>query len=99
LAHLDKIGSFDEVSAGQGVLNLAAAHFISRDHRGMAATPQLIVVERTVRAEAGGVDPTSVREQVLVRKVGVAEISNWLAANAPLPSRRAAIDTAVVAAR
>ena len=44
LAHLANVAPFDEVSAGQGVLNQASAHFLSVDHRGAAATPQLVVL-------------------------------------------------------
>ncbi|MCC6317127.1 MAG: hypothetical protein IT361_05485 [Gemmatimonadaceae bacterium] len=86
MVHLHKIAAFDEVAAGQGVLNQASAHFVDRDHRGMAATPQLIVLIRRVGAlPAGGVDPGLVSERVLLRKVGLQDIRNWSALGAPVP--------------
>ncbi len=85
LSHLAKVGGFDEIAAGQSGLNQAAAHFISRDLRGIAATPQVIVVSRTLRSVRGSVDFTSFDERVLLRKVGTQEIRSWVAAGAPVP--------------
>ncbi len=99
LAHLERVANFDEIASGQGVLNVASAHFNSRDHKGMPATPQLVILERIVKAGVGGVDPTSVEELVLLRKVGVDEILKWHALNAPLPASRNAPDTALIAIR
>jgi hypothetical protein len=85
LSHLSKMGDFDEVAAGQGELNQASAHFISVDHRGWAATPQVIVLERILRAQGNGIDASNYQERVLLRKVGLQEIRNWHAQRAPLP--------------
>lgn len=88
IAHLAKVGSFDEVSSGQGGLNQASAHFISRDLRGAAATPQVVIVERILRAEGNVVDYSAYEERVLIRKVGRVEIQSWLELGAPLPQRK-----------
>lgn len=86
LAHLEKIGEFDEVSAGQGDLNVASAHFISVDHRGLPATPQVIVLERTLQVDPdGSVNVSRYEEQVLARKVGLKEIDLWRSQKGILP--------------
>ena len=85
LMHLAKFNGFDEVSAGQGTLNATAEKYLSGDHRGDAATPQLIVIDRAIGGVFGGVDIDAVRERVLIRKVGLIEISNWLELGVPLP--------------
>lgn len=87
LEHLSKFGGFDEISVGQGVLNTASAKYISVDHKGVAATPQLLVVDRRIGEVLGSVDPVAADERVLLRKVGLAEISDWLKLGAPLPQR------------
>lgn len=85
LVHLSKFGGFDEISVGQGVLNATGEKYLTGDHRGDAATPQLIVVARRIGGSLGAADPDSVVERVLVRKVGLVEISDWLALDVPLP--------------
>lgn len=85
LQHLENIGGFNEIAAGQSELNQASAHFISRDHVGIAATPQVIILERTLVAEGSGVNPSSVHEVVLTRKVGRREIENWVSSGARVP--------------
>lgn len=97
LEHLARIGEFDEVAAGQGVMNQASAHFVSVDHRGTAATPQLIVVERELSPQGQGVDEVGFSERVLLRKVGTAEISAWRKLGAPLPKRRTQDDLFILA--
>ncbi len=87
LEHLSKFGGFDEISVGQGVLNTASSKYISVDHKGVAATPQLLVVDRRIGDVLGSVDPIAADERVLLRKVGLAEISDWLKLGAPLPQR------------
>lgn len=84
--HLAKVSAFDEIAAGQSQHNQALAHFVHVDHRGLAATPQVIIVERNLVEEAPGrVDPSIRAERVLLRKVGLAELQNWLALGGPLP--------------
>lgn len=85
--HLRRIGSFDELAAGQGELNQAAAHFLLVDHRGSVATPQIIVVERTLVGDGlNGVDASVIAERVLTRQLGLGLLGKWQEAGAPLPS-------------
>lgn len=86
IAHLAKMAAFDEVAAGQSELNQASQHFLSRDHRGLEATPQIILVHRTVKElPFGGIDTATVEEVVLSRKLGVPEIRSWAEAGAVIP--------------
>lgn len=91
LRHLMSVARFDEIAAGQSQLNQALAHFVHVDHRGLAATPQVIILERLLVEDAfGTVDPSTIKERVLLRKVGLAELQNWLSLRAPLPLRLSA---------
>ncbi|MBL0889710.1 MAG: hypothetical protein K2Y26_06565 [Gemmatimonadaceae bacterium] len=87
--HLSAMGVFDEVAAGQGVLNHANSHFVALRHPGLQATPQVIVLKRTIpEAPTGGIDQAGVQEQVLVRKVGLRELELWISQGTPLPATR-----------
>lgn len=82
LRHLRKYGHFDEVMAGRGWHNIGVLKYVYQGIPGVAATPQVLVVERRV---VGG-DSTAIRdEHLVVRKVGVQEIRNWLESAVPLP--------------
>lgn len=86
ISHLAAVAAFDEVAAGQGIMNQANRHFVSIDHPGMQATPQLIVLIRNgKRSPSGGLDDATVTEQVLVRKVGLQQIDDWVKLGVPLP--------------
>lgn len=86
LLHLEQIGTFDEVAAGQGKLNQANMHFVSRDHPGLQATPQVVVLLRSLQAAPTGlVDHGSITERVLVRKIGLRELQLWKEQGTPLP--------------
>lgn len=89
LFHLSSVYRFDELSAGQGQLNQAAYRFVSKDHPGIAATPQIIVVERRLAPMGNTVDEVEIAERVLLRKVGAVEISQWARRGAPVPRSRA----------
>lgn len=59
--HLAAMGVFDEVAAGQGVLNHANSHFVALRHPGLQATPQVIVLTRSIpEAPTGGIDQAGV---------------------------------------
>lgn len=88
LDHLRKVESFDEVASGQGDFNQSSGRFISNDHRGVGATPQVVVLERVIQPSVGTLDPSAVSERVLVRKVGAHEINRWVQRGVPLPKRR-----------
>lgn len=85
LMHLEKIGSFDEIAVGQGDLNQASMRLISVDHPGLGATPQLIIMERELTSLGKTIDNVHVRERVLARRVGAAEIRRWVERGTPLP--------------
>lgn len=89
LDHLRKVEAFDEVAAGQGDFNQSSGRFISIDHRGVGATPQIVVIERVIQPGGGILDPSAISERVLVRKVGAHEITRWIQRGVPLPKRRA----------
>lgn len=86
MKHLAKFTSFDEVDIGQRELNQSSLRFIARDHPGIAATPQLVVVQRTVQAVGVGVDAAGITETVLVRKVGLLEIRRWMDQEGRIPA-------------
>lgn len=85
IAHLAGVYGFDEVAAGQGALNQAAFRFVSHDHPGIAATPQVLVIERVLAPLGTTVDDVEITERVLLRKVGAVEISQWTARGAKIP--------------
>lgn len=86
LGHLAKVATFDEVAVGQGDFNQASIRFISRDHPGIGATPQVLVVERLLSALGTTVDNVDFSERVLVRKVGAADIIRWVQRGSPITS-------------
>lgn len=86
LGHLAKVSTFDEIAAGQGDFNQAGIRFISHDHPGIGATPQVLVVERVLSALGTTVDNVDFSERVLVRKVGAADIIRWVQRGSPITS-------------
>lgn len=85
LAHLRKFGEFDEIAAGNGWFN-NAAHRYGILFPGLVATPQIVLTHRAV-ADADG-QRRILDERLLVRKVGLSEISTWAALGAPIPARQ-----------
>jgi hypothetical protein len=90
LRHLRRHGEFDEVIAGRSWSNLGLQRYVWGDLPGQAATPQLLLVERTLDEPSpgqGGRQFAIQRERLLVRKVGLDEIQAWLRDGAPVPRR------------
>lgn len=83
LEHLKKFGAFDEVTTGRGWANLGVQRYVYGEMPGQGATPQVAVLLRRLDYVSGHVVVTD--QDVLVRKVGVAEIAQWVADEAPLP--------------
>lgn len=82
LEHLEKFGAFDEVTTGRGWLNMGVLEYIYGDMPGAAATPQVIVVERTVKRDGEwGIED----QRVLARRAGLDEIEEWAKEGSPLP--------------
>lgn len=83
IAHLTKFGDFDEVMSGHGWANTGVQRYIYGAMPGIGATPQVLVVARTLDYRLGHV--SVVDERTLVRKVGTDEIIAWAGAGANVP--------------
>jgi hypothetical protein len=83
LGHLNKYGRFDEIAAGGGWLNTGALRYIFTDLPGVGATPQIAVVLRTVQRDGGAVGVRD--ERILLRKVGLSELTEWSSRGGDLP--------------
>lgn len=84
IGHLEKFGPFNEIVAGHSWANRGVQHYIygAGDMAGPAATPQVIVLSRRLRLQAGHVSIDN--ERVLVRKTGLDAISGWIAERSPI---------------
>lgn len=82
IEYLRRLGGFDEIAVGRGWRNGSILKYIYSDYPGLAATPQVLVLARTLVREGGqwGVED----ERVLVRRVGVAAIGKWIDGGAQL---------------
>lgn len=88
LGHLEKFGHFDEVAAGRNWLNHAAIDYLWKDVPGRAATPQVLVLKRSIRGpddRAPGRRYVVGDPELVVRKVGYDEITSWVAQDVALP--------------
>ena len=74
LDHLAGFGDFDEVMAGRSWANTGIAKYVYGDLPGHAATPQVIVLERTLRRD--GSMMKYVADSVLRRASGLLEIED-----------------------
>ncbi len=81
--HLEKFGQFDEILAGRKWHGVGSLQFFKERLAGVAATPQVLVFKRDIEAEEGAFRVSN--ERVLVRKMGVLGIGNWLERGLPLP--------------
>lgn len=81
--HLRKFGTFDEIATGHGWANIGIQRYLFGDIAGPAATPQVLVVERNVTSRSGHIGVEN--ERLVLRKIGVEQISKWMASGAPLP--------------
>lgn len=88
LGHLRKLGHFDEVSVGSNWTNSMAIRYLWEDFPGPAATPQVVVLKRTVGMREGGTGGVAYfvdKERVLTRKLGTVEIEQWVKDRVNLP--------------
>ena len=86
LQHLSKFGAFDEIMTGRKWQSLGAHEFVWGAVPGMAVTPQVLVVARTI--ETPTLEYPSYRvfgENVAIHKLGVTQLSTWLERGTPLP--------------
>lgn len=85
--HLQKTGRFDEMAAGANWTNSLVMRYSSENGEPFA-TPQVVVVRRFLRKpnSIDGVFNYAVRdESLLVRKVGLNELRQWVNAHVPIP--------------
>jgi hypothetical protein len=80
---LRKFGRFDEVSSGRAWVNMGAARYLFETLPGAAATPTVLVSQRTILRDSDSV--TIADERLLLRKVGLVEIGDWIGSGAVLP--------------
>lgn len=83
---LEPLGAFDQVVIGGNWANVAVEQFILRDSLAEMAMPQVVVLERTVKA---GQRVTVSEPHVLRRIIGGTAIPAWVAAGAPVESHDA----------
>lgn len=85
IAHLEKFGRFDEVMSGRGWANTGVQKYLYDAMPGPGATPQILVVARSLDYSTGHV--AIVDERVLARRVGLREITAWADEGATLARR------------
>lgn len=85
IAHLEKFGPFDEITAGRNWLNLGVLRYVWEKIPGKAGTPQVLVVSRNVVTSEEQGSYALRTPKLLTRKVGTREIRRWLKQAAPLP--------------
>ena len=71
--------------SGLGWANVGVLKYVYGDLSGRAATPQVLVVARSLQSEQG--DYRFRDERVLSRAVGAEEIRKWVEAGAPFSTR------------
>ncbi|HYT82732.1 MAG TPA: hypothetical protein VEK86_04730 [Gemmatimonadales bacterium] len=76
-------GDFDEVMVGRNWLNEGAIKYIWRDVVGDPKVPQIVIVLREVKVGDRAINVGM--ETLLLRKMGVDEITEWVNNGAPLP--------------
>jgi hypothetical protein len=84
ITYLRRFSPLDEVVSGLGWLNTGLLKYVWEDVPGMAATPQILVVERNVARDTAGTYRVS-GERTVTRKVGIPEIQSWRRLGAPIP--------------
>ena len=86
VTHLVTFGTFDEIMAGRSWMNEGVLKYIWQTLPGVPSTPQVLVVERKVSVPGDAIDRFKVSEEaVVVRKIGLGEIQQWVEAGTPLP--------------
>jgi hypothetical protein len=89
LDHLRRLGRFDEVSAGYGWANLAAAEFFNDRVPEPAATPEVLVLRRSLTMPNSLDGPSGyvlANQQVVARKSGLVELRRWVQDGALVPA-------------
>lgn len=86
LGHLNRLGLFDELSVGRGWDNRAALDLFHTRFGAAAATPQFLVLRRTITRDTT-YSPARliVAEDLLMRVVGVDGIQAWVTRGCTVP--------------
>ena len=77
--HLGRFGGFDQVVTGMGWRNVGLMKYLE----GAAATPQVLVLARSVVVEAGHWEVRN--ERLLVRRHGLSGIRQWVKDGSRVP--------------
>jgi hypothetical protein len=86
LAHLNRLGLFDELSVGRGWDNRVALDFFHSRFGAAAATPQFLVLRRNITRDTSYAPARIiVAEELLMRVVGVDRIKAWVERGCSLP--------------
>lgn len=81
--HLGRFGGFDQIVTGMGWRNIGLMKYLHGELYGPAATPQVLVLARSVVVEAGH---RAVRnERLLVRRHGLSGIREWVEGGSRIP--------------
>lgn len=84
--HLSKFGEFDEIMTGRSWINAGIVKYVWENAFGEPATPQIIIVDRITRVPSSEDSRFRVvDENLVIRKVGIGAIRQWLEAGTPLP--------------
>jgi hypothetical protein len=76
LDFLERVGPFDEVSLGRSWLNSSVVRLVWRDHAGLAAIPQIVLVDRSVRVDSSVIEVGP--DTVVARMVDMADMRAFL---------------------
>ncbi len=88
IEYLQRFGRFDQIVTGMGWRNMGMMKYIYGDLSGPALTPQVLVVARSIVVDAG--DRTIRNERVLVRRLGLSRIRQWVEGGSRVPEFGAA---------
>jgi len=81
--HLGRFGGVDQIVTGMGWRNVGLIKYVYDELTGPAATPQVLVLARSVVVEAGH---RAVRnERLLVRRHGLSGIREWVEGGSRIP--------------
>ena len=87
LKHLSKFGEFDEIMTGRSWVNEGIMKYIWEGSEGEPATPHIVLMERFLAVPSSERSNYEIHdERLVVRKVGIGAIQQWLDLEAPLPS-------------
>ena len=83
--YVRRFGTFHEIVSGGAWYNTGIRMYVLEDLRGKAATPQVVV---TLRLRAAPAERSVLREDVMVRKIGVESIESWYVHGMKLPAMK-----------